>query len=211
MIRFLPILFALTLAAGCTQQSAGVPSAAHWVTAPPQPIPSAHLPVDDRLRNWSGRTNRGGSCTHASTRNAFRAMNANEWDAKWDQLRSQGYEGGETANSLLHKYRMAGLPYIATKSADMRLWDLATASKRVGVWWYYPSHCVTNFGTHDVPGRDGQPRPSVVMLDNNRPESYIAVDRDIAQDAWTYYGGFGAIPWVTPSAPFTFNRLVPYQ
>ncbi|MEM6979243.1 MAG: hypothetical protein AAF539_06200 [Planctomycetota bacterium] len=203
-------LFGVVVMLGMTGCSGGVfrkPDPV-WLRAPKQPIPSSHLPVSRRLKNWSGRSVRGGSCVHCSSINAFRSMNAPEWEAVWVTNRSRGYEGGETANGILSKYKDQNLPYIATKSADMRLWDLASQTRRAGIWWYYPSHCVTNFGTFDIPDRDGRRRPSVLMLDNNRTESYIAVDREIARDAWRYYGGFGAIPWLTPAIPYTFNGLV---
>ena len=198
-------LFALLPAlVGCTTTQRD----AYWVQAPPQPVPTTHLPESNRIRNWSGRSVRGGSCVHASTINAFRAMDAPEWEAVWRVNRSRGYEGGETANGILRKYCDQGLPYIATKSADMPLWELATKTRRVGIWWYYPSHCVTNFGIYNVPDQSGRMRRSVVMLDNNRTDSYIAVDEKVAKDAWQYYGGFGVVPWVTPATPYTFPGLL---
>lgn len=178
-----------------------------WVPDQVQPIPIADLPEPMRITNWVGRSDnghQGGSCVHASSINTFRTAGAYDLEEAWYRNRDNGYEGPETGYGIIRKYQEQKVPFAYTSDADTSLLEEATRSRRSGIIFYYPSHCI-NFQEFAV--LDG--REVAVLLDNNFPEQYIVIDREVFEKSWEYYGGFALIPWLNPSTPRTFPRAVP--
>lgn len=169
-----------------------------------QPTPIAGMPEEMRIKNWVGRGaggHSGGSCVHASTINTFRAVGRLDLEKRWYEERDRGYEGPETGNGIISKFKTQQIPHVYTESADTKLLDAATGTHRPGIIFYYPSHCVNFVEFAHVDGRD-----VAVLLDNNFPDRYIVIDRDVFEKSWRYYGGFALIPWIEPVTPRTYPR-----
>jgi hypothetical protein len=167
-----------------------------------QPPPAADLPVELRLKNWIGTDVdgvSGGSCVHATTRMVFRTAGEYELDQEWYQAK---YEGPETANRLLDKLHSLGVVFAATEDGDERLLEDASAAGRWATIFYYPSHSIAFCGFDYVDGRE-----SAILLDNNFPDAYIIVEKQLFLDSWKHaYRGFAVVPWLTQSVPRTFPR-----
>jgi hypothetical protein len=197
MLRFLILLVVAML--GCA------PPAPRLVYLPDadQPPPITDLPVDLRLQNWIGTDDdgdSGGSCAHASSRNAFRAGGAWYLDDIW--ARSRGYEGPEYAERLLEKWDREGIPFAATEDGDVEVLEAASRTGRWATIFYYPSHSITFCGFDVVNGVE-----SALLLDNNFIDYYIVVEKRLFLDSWQrVYGGFAAVPWITPAVPRTYPR-----
>lgn len=171
----------------------------------PQPPPVADLPVELRLKNWIGTDqdgDRGGSCVHASTRNAFRLGGEYELDQAWYLNATRGYEGPESADRLLEKLNRQGVRFRATEDGDVNVLDTATRTRRWAVIFYYPSHAICFCGFHVVNGQ-----LSAILLDNNFPDRYIVVEKQLFLKSWRErYGGFAVLPWINPAVARTFPR-----
>lgn len=178
-----------------------------WQPEQAQPIPATHLPVAMRHRNWSGRGQYGygGSCVFASSKNSFEIVGRHDLVELFDDLRRQGYQGPETGNGILKKYRDQNIPHVYTDTGDVSLLQAASDARRPGIIFYYPNHCVTfvGFDTRD----DG--REFAVLLDNNFPDKYILIPRAVFESSWDYYDGFAAVPWVQPATPRTYPATRP--
>ena len=193
-------LAVLSIATGCSD-------APNLVMLPDhvQPVPIADNPADNRVENWTGVSrhgHRGGSCVHASTLDVLLSIGRDDLADHWWSLRNHGYEGPETGNGILEKFREQDIPHFYTDTADTRLLEYASATHRPGIIFYYPSHCVSfrEFATM----ADGS--EVAILLDNNFPDKYIVIDRDVFERSWRYYNGFAAFPWLEPVTPRTFPR-----
>jgi hypothetical protein len=198
----LSILFAVVVLTGCddSRQLDLV-----YLPDQVQPVPVVDLPVSMRVENWTGRSQDGdvgGSCVHASTINTFRSSGRSDLENAWFQNRNRGYAGPETGRGIMDKLSANRVSFAWTASADPELFQWSTDTRRQGVIFYYPSHCVNfqEFATLE----DG--REVAVLLDNNFPDYYIVVDRELFLRSWRYYGGFGFVPSLTPTTPRTFPR-----
>lgn len=173
-----------------------------------QPIPVVDVPVSMRVENWTGRSNygnTGGSCVHASVINTFRSAGRFDLEREWFANRNRGYAGPETGRGIMNKLRDHNVSFAWTENADESLMVWSTDTRRQGVVFYYPNHCV-NFQEFTTLA-DG--REVAILMDNNFPDPYIVIDKDLFLRSWRYYGGVGIVPSLTPTTPRTFKRAVP--
>lgn len=207
MIRFANIVvwsaIAMCLAVlctGCTEQQ--------WreLRSPVVEIPPANVPSALRQQNWPDR-NGSGSCVIASSCSAF------EWFNRPDLARKfrKTYAGGQTETSIITKYRDSKIPFIATKPAqevartggyrygDPRILELCSSTRRACIIWYFPNHCVTFVGFSQWQGQE-----VAWLLDNNRKERFIPIPKVQFLTEWRGFGGFAAIPWLTPAPSIPF-------
>lgn len=178
------LLVVLSLPAiGCT------PTASPAVVIPPvgvSEIPAANLPVELRPHNWTDRGG-SGSCVNASTVYNLR-WTSNESLADWWR---KNHAGGETTTTIRQHHDARNLRYYFTLSADPRILDWCTVTRRSALIWYYPRHCITFAGFH------GQ---HAHLIDNNRPTQVIRVEREEFLRNWAGYGGF-ALALANPPVP----------
>jgi hypothetical protein len=171
----------------------------------PQPPPAANLPVDLRIKNYIGTDqdgDRGGSCVHVTTRMNFRAAGDYDLDLVWFENATRGYEGPETAGRLLDKLNRQGILFAATEDGEVELLETASREGRWAIIFYYPSHAIAFCGFDTIDGRE-----VALLLDNNFPESYIVVEKQLFLDSWIHaYGGFACVPWITQVVPRTYPR-----
>lgn len=154
--------------------------------APPAEVPQLNLPAELRQRNWTA--GREGSCVHASTISHLRWLGQYELADWW----RQSYGGGDTATSILSRYRSAGLPVAYTDSGDPEFLEWAAETRRGAIIWFFPAHCVT-FAGFD--------QDHAYLLDNNRPEEFLRIPKSQFLTAWRGYGGFGLAARLTPPPP----------
>jgi len=194
------LLVSFVLLAGCTEPQ--------WreLAAPAKEIPAANIPASLRYKNWPDR-NGSGSCVIASSCSAFEWCNRPELATKFRQT----YAGGQTETSILTKYRDSKIPFVATKSreevqqrggfayGDPKILDLCTETRRACIIWYFPNHCVTFVGFSKWQGKE-----VAWLLDNNRKERFIPIPKGQFISEWRGFGGFAAIPWLTPAPSIPF-------
>lgn len=199
------VAIALVIAIGCVGCGPRAPRL-QWVPNPAEvKTPVANIAEGVRVENWVGTSKygRGGSCVHASSINVFESVGRQDLTQIW---RDRRYEGPETGNGILAKYKAEGIPHLWTETADVKLLEQATASHRPGVIFYFPGHCVTfvEFAMYEG-------RPVAVLFDNNFIDRYFLIDRQTFERSWQYYDGFAAVPWLEPLTPRTFPRTVPLE
>ncbi len=207
MIRFANLLvwsaiaICLTsLLTGCTDQQ--------WreLACPSVEIPAANVPASLRYKNWPDR-NGSGSCVIASSCSALEWYNRPDLAQKFRQT----YAGGQTETSILTKYRESRIPFVATKSpedaartggyqyGDPRILERCSETRRIAIIWYFPNHCVNFVGFSQWQGRE-----VAWLLDNNRKERFISIPKNQFLSEWRGFGGFAAIPWLTPAPSIPF-------
>jgi hypothetical protein len=199
-MRFL-VLLLIAIALGC-----GTPGPELvYLPDQPQPPPYAHLPEELRLKNWIGTDvdgDSGGSCVHATTRMNFRVAGEYQLDAAWFANATRGYEGPESAGRLLDKLNSQGVMFAATEDGDVSLLEEASRDNRWAIIFYYPGHSIAFCGFGVIDGRE-----VAILLDNNFPEQYIVVEKQLFVDSWKHaYGGFACVPWITQVVPRTYPR-----
>ncbi len=208
MIRFANLLVwsviavcFVSLLTGCTDQQ--------WreITCPSIEVPAANVPASLRYTNWADR-NGSGSCVIASSCSAFEWFNRPELAAKFRKT----YAGGQTETSILNKYLDSKIPFVATRPAeivaklggyrygDPRILELCSSTRRACVIWYFPNHCVTFVGFSQWQGQE-----VAWLLDNNRKERFIPIPKSQFLTEWRGFGGFAAIPWLTPAPSLPFQ------
>lgn len=205
------LLFSVVALAGCSAGDRGLDLV--YLPDVAQPVPVSDLPEEMRIKNWVGTDvdgSRGGSCVHASTIHCFRAAGRYDLEAKWFAMRDKGYEGPEADFRILQKLDEQGVPFLATDGEcerdDIDVLQAASDTGRWAVIFYYPSHSINFVEFADVNGVE-----NAILLDNNFPERYIAVPRDVFERSWLAYGGFAVVPWIEPVVPRTFARAVPRE
>jgi hypothetical protein len=205
LLQLIPVLF-LCLMFGCSSASRSLDLV--YVSDIQQPVPVTDLPESMRVENWIGRDEDGsvgGSCVHASTLNCFRSAGRFDLEQEWYNHRDEGYEGPEADFRLLEKLDSRGIKFAATDDGDIEVLEAASATGRMAVIFYYPSHSI-NFVEFNV--IDGQ--PVAILLDNNFPDAYIVVPKDVFLDSWrNLYDGFAVVPWIEPNPSRTFPRTLP--
>lgn len=189
-------------------------------TAKPVEIPAANIPRELREWNWGG-----GSCVHASTVMVMRWQNSMDLAAFWRKT----YAGGESYNGLTSKLNRNKVPYysvagggnndVASIQGDAKdfiqfcstrggsyqtfrgeesVLERCTKDRRGGVIFYYPNHSIMFCGfTPD--GKDA------VVLDNNRIEKFIVIEKQEFLRKWRGYGGVCVVPTVgNPRPPIPY-------
>lgn len=162
-------------------------------------IPAANVPVALRYKNWPDRTG-SGSCVIASSCAVFEWSNRPDLASKFRKT----YAGGQTESSIKSKYRASNIPYVAPDQdheyGDPALLQWASDTRRAAIIWYFPNHCVTFCGFSKWQGRE-----VAWLLDNNRIERFIPIPKDQFITEWRKYGGFCAIPILTPAPSLPFQ------
>lgn len=161
--------------------------------------PPFQLPQSLRQRNWVSKTNGEGSCVIASTVSLVR------WQQQFElaeYLRNK-YSGGQTASSIQSYLTQARVPFVCTETADPRFLEWATQCRRGAIIWFFPFHCVTFAGF----GTDSTGRPVAWILDNNRPERFIPVEKSEFLRRWAGYGGFALTTLYEPAPPTPWRAL----
>lgn len=167
-------------------------------------VPAANVPASLRYRNWPDR-NGSGSCVIASSCSLF------EWANRPDLARKfrQSYAGGQTESSIKAKYRDNQIQYVAPSRdqdyGDPALLEWASATRRAAIIWYFPNHCVTFCGFSQWQGKE-----VAWLLDNNRTERFIPIPKNQFISEWRKYGGFAAVPLLTPAPSLPFQGYEAY-
>lgn len=186
----------------------------------PLEIPVASVPRALREWNWGG-----GSCVHASNVMVLRRQNAMDLATYWRKT----YSGGESYNGLTSKLNRNRVPFYSvaggsnndvargqirseasdfirflskhggsyqTLRGDESVLERCTKDRRGGVIFYYPNHSIMFCGfTPD--GKDA------VVLDNNRIEKYIVIEKQKFLKEWRGYGGVCVVPTIGNPPPPT--------
>ncbi|QDV23570.1 hypothetical protein [Aureliella helgolandensis] len=168
--------------------------------APPPEIPVANLPASLRQTNWEHSGNGQGSCVHASSCSHFRWQGKQSLAAAW----RREYAGGETAYSILTKWRAEQIPFVFTENGEPSVLEWASDTRRGAIIWYYPQHCVTFCGFSEMNGVE-----YAFILDNNRTGQFLAIEKHAFLRAWRSYGGFAAIAVFTPTGPLPWPAYIP--
>lgn len=192
------LMLILVMAIGCAPQRR-----LQYLPDVPQPPPRADLPASLRLENYIGTEDTGqsgGSCAHVSTRHCFRA--AGDWELDREWASTPYHEGPEYGDRLLEKLDKKGVIFAATEDGDIEVLEAANRSGRWATIFYYPSHSITFCGFDVINGEE-----VALLLDNNFPEYYIVVPRELFEHSWkNVYGGFAAVPWRNRVVPRTYAR-----
>jgi hypothetical protein len=137
----------------------------------------APVPFDFRQRNWPGPTGQG-SCVHASTITILRWQGQHELADMWRRT----YHSGETATRLIRKLHAQGVRYAYTDTGDPAFLDWALRNRFGAGITYFPAHAVNLIGLDDK---------YATLLDNNRPETTIRIERSQFLHDWRHkYSGF---------------------
>jgi hypothetical protein len=189
------------LLTGCSEQQ--------WreLACPKVEVPAANVPEALRYKNWPDSKG-SGSCVIASSCSCFEWFNRPDLAAKFRKT----YVGGQTEKSILTKYRASKIPFVATKSkeeadqtggyryGDPRILELCSETRRACIIWYFPNHCVNFVGFSQWQGQE-----VAWLLDNNRKERFIPIPKNQFISEWRGFGGFAAIPWLTPAPSIPFQ------
>lgn len=208
MIRFANLLVWLTTAVCCGCFVTGC-NDQQWreLSCPVVETPAANVPSVLRYKNWPDSKG-SGSCVIASSCSAF------EWGNRPDlaQKFRKNYAGGQTENSILQKYADNKIRFVVTKDpkivereggyryGDPKILELCSETRRACIIWYFPNHCVTFVGFSQWQGQE-----VAWLLDNNRKERFIPIPKGQFLTEWRGFGGFAAIPWLTPAPSIPFQ------
>lgn len=148
--------------------------------------PVVDLPPELRTTNWGG-----GSCVHASTVHLLQWQGHHEL-AKWWR---ETYSGGEYSTRLHERLNQAQLQYAYTVEGDVAFLEWALRTRRGAGITYFPNHAVNL--VHLDQERAG-------LLDNNRVEQIIWIDRQEFLSRWRAYGGWAWTLVYNPPPPLPF-------
>lgn len=145
--------------------------------------PVMNLPAEMRTSNWGG-----GSCVHAST---YHLLN---WQGQYDMAKwwRSTYSGGEYSDRLNKKMDAAGLKYAYTVQGDAAFLEWAMRTRRGAGITYFPNHAI------NLVHLDGE---KAGLLDNNRKDQIIWVERNTFLRNWKSYGGWAWTLVYDPPAP----------
>lgn len=168
------------------------------LSAPYIEQPAANVPPALRQQNWPDR-NGSGSCVIASTCSALQWCNRPELASKFRKT----YAGGQTEKTITDIWRANKIPFIAPRTmedhGDPDILQWASDTRRAAIIWYFPNHCVTFCGYSIDRGRE-----VAWLLDNNRRERFIPIPKQQFLREWRGYGGFAAVPLLTPAPSIPF-------
>lgn len=148
--------------------------------------PVVDLPRELRTTNWGG-----GSCVHASTVHLLQWQGHHEL-AKWWR---ETYSGGEYSTRLHERLHQAQLQYAYTVEGDVTFLEWALRTRRGAGITYFPNHAVNL--VHLDHERAG-------LLDNNRVEQIIWIERQEFLSRWRAYGGWAWTLVYNPPPPLPF-------
>lgn len=153
-------------------------------------MPAVNVPLSARQRNY-----RGGSCVHASTITLFR------WQGRDDlaELWRRRYSGGEGPDGLAAKLRGQGVDFAYVTDGDVGFLEWAASTRRGAGICYWPNHyvCLVHLD-----------RERAGLLDNNRIDRIIWINRDEFVRNWRRYGGWACTPVYSPAPPLpTWKRF----
>ena len=197
-ILLLPAMLLVALS-GCVAPAKPAPEQRLLPPMAAPEVPVANLPVSLRPFNWVD--SRGsGSCVNASTVFNLHWSNQPQLADWW----RRSHAGGETSTTIRQHHDARQLRYFYTLRADPALLDWCTATRRSALIWFYPSHCVNFCGFH----KDESGREMAYLLDNNRPRSFIKVERSKFIREWAGYGGFALALAAPPVPPPLYDAIV---
>ncbi|MCA9248958.1 MAG: hypothetical protein KDA42_17650 [Planctomycetales bacterium] len=125
---------------------------------------------------------------HASTVHLLRWQGQNELADWW----RRAFAGGEYPSRLNERLENAGLRYAFTTDGDATFLDWALRTSRGAGVTFWPQHAVNL--VHLDENYAG-------LLDNNRIEQIIWVERDEFIERWRSYGGWAWTLVYTPTPP----------
>jgi hypothetical protein len=161
-------------------------------------VPAANVPAPLRYKNWPDAKG-SGSCVIASSCSLFEWANRHDLATKF----RKSYAGGQTEFSIKQKYQANGVPFVAPMTdneyGDPSLLQWASDTRRAAIIWYFPNHCVTFCGFSQWQGKE-----VAWLLDNNRTERFIPIPKVQFITEWRKYGGFCAVPLLTPAPSLSF-------
>lgn len=171
------------------------------LSQPPQLVdnPPFQLPRALRQENWRAQGTGEGSCVIASTISMVRWQQQYELAA---YLR-QKHEGGQTASGIQSHLTRARVPFVCTETADPNFLEWATVSRRGAIIWFFPYHCVTFCGF----GKGPAGNQVAWILDNNRTERFIPIEKSEFLRRWAGYGGFALTTLYEPAPPTPWRAL----
>ena len=183
----------LVFVSGCTDRQ--------WqeISAPVIEIPSANVPRPLRWENWRD-ANGSGSCVIASSCSVWEWSNRPELAERF----SKAYAGGQTEKSIKDKWRENGISFVAPDKdheyGDPEYLEWASKTRRAAIIWFFPNHCVTFVGFSEWQGKE-----VAWLLDNNRVGQFIPIEKKSFISQWRGFGGFCAIPLLTPAPSLPFQ------
>lgn len=130
----------------------------------------ADIPINLRQENWGTIT--GGSCAHAS---AITLLRWHSYDYLADWWRTS-YSGGEILPGTASKLTHAKVKYAYTNKFDMSFLTWCARNRLGAIIYHVPAF-------HAVNMVDLTPT-EVYLLDNNRIQDYIIMNRRIFENQW---------------------------
>jgi hypothetical protein len=174
-------LFAI--AAGCEPQ---------WIEvrrASEQPI--ANVPLKLRQTNWTDKAG-SGSCVIASSASLLNWHGEERLAKEFKKL----YAGGQTSDSIKRIWNKHKIPFEAEENGRPEFLERVSEARHAAIIWFFPNHCVTFCGFGRNNGQE-----VAWLLDNNRTERFIPVEKREFIRAWRGFGGF-AMATTLPPVPF---------
>lgn len=179
----------LLAAAGCVAEPEGArrPTTDRQLTdirptSPPE-VPAVNPPIEGRQRNYSG-----GSCVFASTCTASRWMGRDDIA----QAMRASCHGGSGQSRLHENLKRMGAPFVFTSTGSVAFLEWASRTRRGAMIFYYPNHAVTFVGFSST---------HAFLIDNNRIDRAISIERNTFIRNWKSWGGAATVPLVGPPAP----------
>jgi len=149
-----------------------------WPSGPPMDLPKSL-----RQANYAG-----GSCMHASLISVLRWQGRFEL-ADWWRRSEYGAAG---VYDLARVCRRLDLRFAWTTNGNAAFLDWCSSTRRGAAIHYFSQHAVTFCGYEDG---------NAVLLDNNRPGTYIRVPKQQFLSRWRGYGGLALTVVYAPPPP----------
>ena len=146
----------------------------------------ADVPPMLRQENWDPLGY--GSCVHASTITILRSQGQTQLADWWRAT----YYSGEYGWRLIERLNNAGIRYAYTDKGDVEFLEWACRNRMGLGIFYFPRHAVNLVELNER---------EAVLIDNNRPNSYIRIPREQFIRNWKAYGGFAWTVVYQPPPP----------
>ncbi|MEW4566109.1 hypothetical protein AB1K70_26565 [Bremerella sp. JC770] len=165
--------------------------------------PPADVPFPLRVKNYV--RHREGSCFHVSTQVALRWADQGAIADNWRQSFGGGASTSDIAR-ILDRYK---IPYKRThivgygpnEDGNVEILDYAHNHRLAAAIHYFRGHAINFLGWVE---KDGQ--AMACLLDNNRPQEFIFVEKN--QFLWNWrnrYHGGAIVPLVQPLPPLPYD------